>query len=265
MDGSRKLLGVWKRLVNGRIVISPKTTPRGFRRSTHLDTPALQAQGAGGSTTAQQQLDHANARNAQLEREFLRGQTAKAKMEAPPKYGGAKEELAGWLVQRRAYFLYYSELFVNEAQKVGYAASRLEDKALGWFEPTLGDYLKHTDDEEKQEDFTQEVFSSYARFEEEIHKMFGNRDENLHAQQRLTRLRQTKSAAAYATKFRQDSLRSEINDEGLMQPFYDGLKDEVKLIALRVDPGFSFFSSLDYSPVSWEEQSISPFRRPCEV
>ncbi|KAK4117964.1 hypothetical protein N657DRAFT_556411, partial [Parathielavia appendiculata] len=92
----------------------------------------------------------------QLERElaYLRGQTAKAKMEALAKYGGSKEELAGWLVQMRAYFLYYAERFVNEAQKVGYAASRLEDKALGWFEPTLDDYLKHANDEEEQEEVT---------------------------------------------------------------------------------------------------------------
>jgi hypothetical protein len=209
----------------------------------NTSNPALQAQAAGTGTMdaqARQQLEQAHARNVQLEEELvrLRTQVAKAKMEPPPKYGGAKEELAGWLVQMRAYFLYYQELFINEAQKVGYAASRLEDKALGWFEPTLDDYLRYVDDPEQQEDFTQEVFASYARFEAEIRKMFGNRDEKLHAQQRLARLRQTKSAAVYATQFRQDSLRSEINDEGLMQLFYDGLKDEVKDELCKTDrPG----------------------------
>ena len=41
-------------------------------------------------------------------------------------------------------------------------------------------------------------------------------------------LRQTKSASAYATMFRQDSMRADLNEEGLMQLFYNGLKEEVK-------------------------------------
>jgi hypothetical protein len=41
-------------------------------------------------------------------------------------------------------------------------------------------------------------------------------------------LRQTKSASAYATLFRQDSLRANLNEEGLIQLFYNGLKEEVK-------------------------------------
>ena len=41
-------------------------------------------------------------------------------------------------------------------------------------------------------------------------------------------LRQTKSASVYATLFRQDSLKADLNEEGLMQLFYNGLKEEVK-------------------------------------
>jgi hypothetical protein len=51
--------------------------------------------------------------------------------------------------------------------------------------------------------------------------VFGDHDEKLHAQERLARLKQTKSASLYAMQFRQNSLRAEINDEGLMQLFYD--------------------------------------------
>ena len=49
------------------------------------------------------------------------------------------------------------------------------------------------------------------------------------------RLRQTKSTSAYATIFRQDALRAEINDKGLMQLFYDGLKDKVKDVLYEKD------------------------------
>jgi hypothetical protein len=61
----------------------------------------------------------------------------------PPKYGGSKEDLAGWLVQMNVYILYYTECFGNEASKVGFATSCLEGKALKWFEPTLKDFLKN--------------------------------------------------------------------------------------------------------------------------
>jgi hypothetical protein len=151
----------------------------------------------------QQLLEQTNARITQLEQEnaMLRGHgISKAKMEAPSKYDGGKEGVSGWLVQMRAYLLHYEERFVNEAQKVGYAASRLEGKALRWFEPTLKDYLEHEDKDDREE-FTQEVFKKYTKFEEEIRKVFGDTDEKLHAQERLARLRQTKSAANYATTF----------------------------------------------------------------
>ena len=58
--------------------------------------------------------------------------------------------------------------------------------------------------------------------------MFGSKDEKRHTQERLSKLRQNKSAMAYAALFRQDSIRAEINEEGLKKMFYDGLKEDVK-------------------------------------
>jgi hypothetical protein len=158
----------------------------------------------------------------------------KAKLDAPTKYGGEKEGLAGFLTQVKAYLQYYPDKFRDEAAKVTFVASRLEGKALRWFEPTMKDRLDNQDEDDR-EDFTTKVFGQYAEFEKEILKVFGDTDEKLHAQERLARLRQTKSASAYATIFRQDSLRAEINDEGLMQLFYDGLKEEVKDELYKVD------------------------------
>ncbi|KAK4107898.1 hypothetical protein N656DRAFT_679654, partial [Canariomyces notabilis] len=77
----------------------------------------------------------------------------RAKLEAPPKYNGSKDELAGWLVQMQAYLTYYVDRFPNEAAKVAFAAHRLEGKALRWFEPTLKDFLENPDRAD-QEDFT---------------------------------------------------------------------------------------------------------------
>ena len=58
--------------------------------------------------------------------------------------------------------------------------------------------------------------------------MFGSKDEKRYAQERLSKLRQNKLAMAYAALFRQDSMRVEINEEGLKKMFYDGLKEDVK-------------------------------------
>ena len=41
-------------------------------------------------------------------------------------------------------------------------------------------------------------------------------------------LRQTKSALAYAILFKQDSLKADLNEERLIQLFYNSLKEEVK-------------------------------------
>ena len=78
------------------------------------------------------------------------------------------------------------------------------------------DDILTNDDADDREDFTNEVFGSYARFESELRKVFGDLDEKRHAQDRLMQLRQTKSASAYATMFRQDSVRADLNEEGLI-------------------------------------------------
>jgi len=43
------------------------------------------------------------------------------------------------------------------------------------------DNLLNNDDEDDREDFTNEVFASYARFEAELRKVFRDLDEKRHA------------------------------------------------------------------------------------
>lgn len=151
---------------------------------------------------------------------------SKIKLEAPAKYEGKKEDLSRFLTEMASYIEHYKDRFGTEATKTRYAASRLTGQPARWFEPTLKDHVEnpHVD----QHEFTQKVFDDYASFGEELTKVFGDGDEQVHAQDRLARLRQSKSAAAYATLFRQDAIRAGINEAGLMQLFYDGLKEDVK-------------------------------------
>ena len=151
---------------------------------------------------------------------------AKIKIEAPDKYDGKKEDLARFLTEMASYMEHYTDRFGAEHTKTRYAASRLTGQAARWFEPTLRDHVDNMS--EDQRPFTTRVFEDYANFEEELVKVFGDQDEKVHAQDRLARLRQSKSASAYATLFRQDAIRAGINEDGLMQLFYDGLKEDVK-------------------------------------
>ena len=98
----------------------------------------------------------------------------------------------------RNYIDHNSHQFPTEETKTRYAATRLKDQALKWFSGVLEDFLKGVD----RQPFTKKVFGNYSEFEEEIKKVFGSKDEKRYAQERLSKLRQNKSAMAYATLFR---------------------------------------------------------------
>jgi hypothetical protein len=112
-----------------------------------------------------EQLEAENGNMQQLINAMGDTGKGRAKIEAPTKYGGDKEGLAGFLTQMRAYLRYYPDKFPDEASKVMFASSRLEGKALRWFEPSLNDWL--TNIVAAQDDFTAEVFGSYDKFERE--------------------------------------------------------------------------------------------------
>jgi hypothetical protein len=150
----------------------------------------------------------------------------KVKLEQPEKFGGDPAKLGGFLIEMANYHEHHDEMFEDEESKTRYAATRLKDDALVWFEHTMEDFLEN--EKEDWDPFTKKVFSDYDDFAAELTKMFGDGDKKRHAQERLAKLRQTKSAMAYASVFRQNAFRSGINDDGLMQLFYDGLKEEVK-------------------------------------
>lgn len=78
------------------------------------------------------------------------------------------------MIQLKIYFRYHPSRFPDEESKVVYAASRLKDKALTWFEPILGNYFdnKH----EKREEVTKICFKTYKGFEEKIKEVFGEYD-----------------------------------------------------------------------------------------
>ena len=128
----------------------------------------------------------------------------KAKINLATKYRGSKERLTKFLTQVQAYIQYYNDQFANEESKVYFVASYLEGQVLCQFEPILKDRLNK--DKDNYEDSIKKIFKKYANFVEEIEKVFRDIDKKRYIQERLTWLRQTKSAIAYTTLFYQDLL-----------------------------------------------------------
>lgn len=79
-----------------------------------------------------------------------------------------------------------------------------------------------------QREFTQKVFNDYAYFEEELIKVFRDRDKKVYIQDQLARFHQGKSTSAYTTLFWQDAIWARINEDRLISLFYNGLKADIK-------------------------------------
>lgn len=155
------------------------------------------------------------------------------KLDKPGPFDGKKDALRGFLTQMRAYMRHNDHLFNGDHEKVLFAANRLEGNALAWFEPTLRDYLENPVAE--QDTTTEDIFASYATFEESLKGAFGDPDEERIAERQLGSLRQKGSVSDYAVKFRQISSHLDWKDEPLMAQFYQGLKEDVKDELVKLD------------------------------
>ena len=152
--------------------------------------------------------------------------SSKIKLKPPTKYTGKKEELISFLIALYSYFYLYSAQFYTIALYILFTTLYLDSNTLYQFEPTQRDFLLKL--VEERNEFITAIFELYERFEEELRKVFRDTNEKHYTQERLALLYQTKSASIYTTQFYQDSLQASINDEGLIQLFYKGLKEEVK-------------------------------------
>ena len=153
---------------------------------------------------------------------------AKAVKPDTPSYDGSKGTLRGFLIQLRAFHLFYAHELPSELDKVLHASRCLKGNALSWFEPTLQDYLDNSGQPDRMEDDTRAIFQSMKKFEKTLKATFGDPDEERTAERQIRNLRQRGSASEYATQFRQIMPRLGWDSEPMMAQFYEGLKDEVK-------------------------------------
>ncbi|KAH6842750.1 hypothetical protein B0I37DRAFT_417905 [Chaetomium sp. MPI-CAGE-AT-0009] len=65
----------------------------------------------------------------------------KVQMDLPAKHGGDREGLTGFLTAMRVYLKLYEDEVADDEVKSTFAASRLDGKALRWFEQAWKEYL----------------------------------------------------------------------------------------------------------------------------
>ena len=145
--------------------------------------------------------------------------TYKVKVKEPDLFYGDRDKLEGWLAQLNKWFVFNP---VPDGKKVVAASTFLRGGAEGWFRP----YLEALDDDGDEE--MARMVRSYARFKEEIKKIFGISNEVASAERIIQHIKQRTSASEYAAKFKQYSTVTDWDDDALKTMFRRGLKEEVK-------------------------------------
>lgn len=153
-------------------------------------------------------------------------------------FTGERNKLTGFILQLRLYTTFNGDRFRSETEKVLWAVTLLDGKAMNWIEGFLDDYLTNTNREGKldigtMEETTMKIFGTWNGFIGELKANFGVMDERKEAERAIESLRQKGSATAYTREFQRYSTRTEWGDEALCYQYRKGLKDLVKDELLR--------------------------------
>ena len=116
-------------------------------------------------------------------------------------FDGSRGKLQAFFSQVELFFEFNAERFPTDEHKVLFASTYLRGPAFEWFNSFLTDFLNNEPD--KRDDNTVEVTQNYSNFKNKLRQVFGNFDKEHSAEHRMQSLRQTGSAADYASKFQQ--------------------------------------------------------------
>lgn len=158
----------------------------------------------------------------------------KVKAGKPAVFTGKSSELSPWLTHLKLDFRL--QKIEDVESKILYAASWMGGDPSLWFKGIVDDYFASSEDERRP--VTAKIFDEdegWVNFEEEITKMYGERDEQKQAEDRLERLSQVGSATSYLSAFNRDRYRVNWDESALKHRFYKGLKPEVKDELCKLD------------------------------
>src|SRR5213078_696675 len=160
----------------------------------------------------------------------------------PAEFNGKLSEYATFISQCLLAFTMYPTAYEEDKEKVLFVISYLSGTPRRWANRILLDpdhaYLK-----------------DFGAFKKALDAMYSDRNLKQKARDRLGKLAQTKSVAAYAAEFQEVVKRLDLQDDSLMSMFYKGLNADVKK-ALIYFPEAKTFDELVDQCVSIDQRQF---------
>lgn len=142
-----------------------------------------------------------------------------SKVAAPDKFVGKKGgEVYRWFAQIRLVFRSKPQMYKHDEDKISYALSYMSGAAQNWAMPLL-----QALDEGRQH----KLLTNYDAFREAVISVYGDLDRRGNAEDRLAKIKQTGSVAAYVSSFNEHAAQVDWNEPSLVARFRAGLKDEI--------------------------------------
>ena len=121
------------------------------------------------------------------------------KINIPEPFDSSRGKLQAFFSQIELFLGFNVDRFPTDKHKVLFASTYLRGPAFEWFNSFLTDFLNNEPD--KRDDDTIKVTQNYSKFKNKLRQVFDNFDKEHLAKRRMQSLRQTGSAANYASKF----------------------------------------------------------------
>ena len=137
----------------------------------------------------------------------------------PPPFEGDQKNLETWITACHLKFAGQPSRFVTERQKLIYGTSYLAGPPSLWVNPLLNKYLAAGPN-----DPVPEELASFNAFSQSLRTLYGDPNLERNALTALDNLKQLGSVATYISRFAVHSPHANLNDTGLRQAFYKGLK-----------------------------------------
>ena len=135
-------------------------------------------------------------------------------------FEGNPKEVEAFLLVCRLRFSLQPSKFAKEEKKVLFATTFLNSSPKAWIQPSANEFLAG--------DTTISEFTSFETFTKSLRALYGDPNLEHNAMTALKSLKQTSSVAEYISRFVGYSQHTKLNDPGLREYFYDGLKDMIK-------------------------------------
>jgi hypothetical protein len=170
------------------------------------------------------------------------GPNSSLKIGKPPKFTGGADSLADLLFHCEMKFIVQPSNFPDERVKVFYLVSFLTGSSYTWARTLYADKSK--------------LFTNYDDFVSELQSIHGKSTEYTYveAENKLEKLRQTKSCSEYAALFDQYTAILKFNDGAKLSLFKRGLKQSLRSALASLNESFEEYHELRDAAIRIDQQ-----------